>query len=405
LIGADSSGHQLKNLLEQAGVDCRFTEVHSHPTIVKQRVLSQHHQLIRLDIEENFSPEASSRLSQNIVTYLSEFDLVILSDYGKGTLHACSEIIKAARELNCPVFVDPKGLDFSKYRGAYLLTPNRKEFEAVAGRFDTESDIANKAFSLIDTLELQSLLITRGDQGMSLIQSSLPAFHVGTQAQEVFDVTGAGDTVIATLAASFAAGASLQDATVLANYAAGLVVAKLGAASVSPSELRRAMHVSSGSYLGTISEEQLKIYVDDAKAHGEKIVFTNGCFDILHVGHIQYLQQARLLGDRLIIAVNDDASVKRLKGEERPINSLSNRMLLLAALDRVDWVVPFSEDTPLRLIEAIRPDVLVKGGDYTIDQIVGSKEVLSWGGKVCVLPFHEGHSTTRLIQSLKEVNV
>jgi D-beta-D-heptose 7-phosphate kinase/D-beta-D-heptose 1-phosphate adenosyltransferase len=254
---------------------------------------------------------------------------------------------------------------------------------------------------MVAELELEALLVTRSEKGMLLVQAGEEPLFMSTQAREVFDVTGAGDTVIATFAATHAAGADFEQAAGLANLAAGLVVRKIGVASVTPWELRVALHQRGQGGRGLVSEAELKSLLDEARGRGESIVMTNGCFDVLHAGHVAYLEEAKSLGDRLIVAVNDDDSVRRLKGASRPFNSLADRMLVLAGLASVDWVVPFSEHTPARLIGALLPDVLVKGGDYRAEEIAGAKDVLAHGGEVQVLSFREGHSSTRIIDKLR----
>jgi D-beta-D-heptose 7-phosphate kinase/D-beta-D-heptose 1-phosphate adenosyltransferase len=328
---------------------------------------------------------------------------VILSDYAKGALQDVQSLIQLARGKGIPVIVDPKGTDFSRYRGATLITPNLNELEAVVGPCEHEDDLVNKGLKMLSDLQLEALLVTRGEHGMTLIRPDSPELHLPARAQEVFDVTGAGDTVISVLAASLAAGDDLADATALANLAAGLVVGKLGTAAISGPELRRAILAEQGSGRGVMSAEQLQIAVQDARDHGEKIVFTNGCFDIIHAGHVGYLAEARKHGDRLIVAINDDDSVRRLKGSGRPINPVERRMAVLAGLEAVDWVVCFSEDTPEGLLQALRPEVLVKGGDYSIDQVVGGEFVQSYGGEVKVLEFLDNCSTSAIVDKMREV--
>jgi D-beta-D-heptose 7-phosphate kinase/D-beta-D-heptose 1-phosphate adenosyltransferase len=312
-------------------------------------------------------------------------------------------MIQQARQKGKPVIVDPKGFDFSKYRGASLLTPNRLEFEAVVGECPTDKDLITKGQALRETLELDALLVTRGEEGMSLIRQQPEHFHLPTYAREVFDVTGAGDTVIATLAASLAANADIEDAVALANLAAGIVVRKLGTATTTLAEIHDELKQADEIGYGVITEEQLAQVIDISHRRGEKVIMTNGCFDLMHTGHIDYLEKARALGDRLVIAVNSDASVTELKGVERPINMLEQRMILLAALECVDWVLPFTEETPERLYCRVLPDVIVKGGDYRPEDVVGRDCVLENGGKVEIIAFVEGHSTTRIINKIKGV--
>ena len=299
------------------------------------------------------------------------------------------------------MLVDPKGSDFGRYQGATLITPNMGEFEAVVGPCESEGAIVDKGLALLKELNLDALLVTRGEHGMTLLRQGMPAFHLPARAREVFDVTGAGDTVISVLAAALGAGEELPAAVVLANLAASIVVGKLGTATISAPELRRALQLEQGHGRGVVNEEQLLIDLADARAHGENIVFTNGCFDILHAGHVGYLEQARGLGERLIVAVNADESVRRLKGEGRPINSEDRRMAVLAGLESVDWVLVFNDDTPERLLELVRPDILVKGGDYQKEQVVGWEIVEAYGGQVQALDFLDDCSTTAIVEKIQ----
>ena len=402
MIGDDSEGERLESALIAAGVVCDLERIQAFPTISKLRVLGRHQQLIRLDFEQGFHQVDPTELFDRCRLQLAQADVLILSDYGKGVLQQAQTMIELARQLGVPVLVDPKGTDFSRYYGASVITPNLKEFEAVAGPSRTDRALTENALALIKAHNLGAILVTRGEEGMSLIQPGKEALHVPTRAQEVYDVTGAGDTVIATLAAALAAGAPLIEAVSLANTAAGISVSKLGSATVTVPELRRVLQRHENSEFGVLTESELLVSVADARAHQETIVMTNGCFDILHAGHISYLQQAKALGTRLIVAVNDDASVAGLKGPSRPLNTLEHRMSLLAALRVVDWVVPFSEQTPERLITAVLPDFLVKGGDYQPQGIAGAGAVLANGGTVRVLPFVEGHSTSNLVKKIQE---
>ncbi|MBI2380660.1 MAG: bifunctional D-glycero-beta-D-manno-heptose-7-phosphate kinase/D-glycero-beta-D-manno-heptose 1-phosphate adenylyltransferase HldE [Gammaproteobacteria bacterium] len=401
LTGADEAAAALVERLGAAGVACDFETVDGKPTILKLRVLSRHQQLIRLDFEDSFHLDAGAGLSRRFESGLAGQGAVILSDYAKGALNRAPELIASARQAGVPVLVDPKGKEFARYAGATLITPNLSEFEAVVGHCATEAELVERGHRLIAQHGWEALLVTRGEQGMSLLKPGMPELHLPALAREVYDVTGAGDTVIATLAAALAAGDDMASSVALANIAAGIVVGKLGTATVSAPELRRALAGHDETGMGVVSEEQLLIAVAEAKAAGERIVMTNGCFDILHAGHVSYLETARKQGDRLIVAVNTDASVSRLKGPGRPINAVDRRMQVLAALGAVDWVVPFAEDTPARLIGAVLPDVLVKGGDYKPEQIAGAEAVWAAGGEVRVLQFVEGESTTAIINTIK----
>lgn len=400
--GDDDAARVLAQRLAAADVRFSGEKLEGVATITKLRVLSRHQQLIRLDFEEGYGDLDSTALLQRFEAALPDCDVVVLSDYGKGGLRDAPAFIQRARAAGKTVLVDPKGADFGIYRGASVLTPNLAEFEGVAGPSDTETQLLDKANAMLAQLDLQALLITRGEHGMTLVQRDTPVLHLPTRAREVFDVTGAGDTVIALLGAALAVGQTLPQATALANLGAGISVGKLGAATVSVAELIRAVQQEQESGTGVLEEAQLMESVAVARAHGERIVMTNGCFDILHAGHVTYLQQARALGDRLIVAVNTDDSVRKLKGAGRPVNTLERRMAVLAALGCVDWVVPFAEDTPQRLICAVAPDVLVKGGDNDPAKIPGGDCVRAHGGEVRVLDYVSDVSTTRLIEAIRD---
>ncbi len=401
-VGNDEAAKTLTTMLENAGVLCLFESLDEFPTITKLRVISRHQQLIRMDFEDGFHQVDDTVLFQHYHAELEQAQVVVLSDYGKGTLNKISHFIKLARKMNKPVLIDPKGSDFSRYRGASLITPNLSEFEAVVGVCSNEAAIVSKGMRLLEELELSSLLITRGEQGMTLLNKEDSPTHLPTEAQEVFDVTGAGDTVISTLAASLAANTSLIKAITLANIAAGIVVGKLGTATVTTEEIEEALTGEQAHHRGIGTLPEVLNSITRAKRKGEKIILTNGCFDILHIGHISYLTQAKALGHRLVVLVNSDESVKHLKGESRPINNLFQRMKMLVALECVDWVMPFTEDTPQQVIAQLLPDILVKGGDYSdITAIAGHKEVIDNGGEVKILTLIDGHSTSKIIEMIK----
>ena len=400
LTGNDDAARVLNTTLGGVNVACDFVTVPTHPTITKLRVLSRSQQLIRLDFEEGFDGVDPQPMHDRIAQALPHSGALVLSDYAKGALSSVEAIIALAREAGVPVLVDPKGTDFGRYHGATLLTPNLSEFEAVVGKCKSEAEIVERGTALMQQHALSALLVTRSENGMTLLQPGKAPFHLPTQAQEVFDVTGAGDTVIGVLAAALAAGNTLEESCFLANAAAGVVVGKLGTSTVSTVELENAIHARPESGFGVMDEAQLQAEVAKARQRGEKVVMTNGVFDILHAGHVSYLANARKLGDRLIVAVNSDASTRRLKGETRPVNPLVNRMIVLGALEAVDWVVGFEEDTPQRLIAGVLPDLLVKGGDYKPEDIAGSKEVWANGGDVKVLNFEDGISTSNIIKTI-----
>ncbi|APX91479.1 bifunctional heptose 7-phosphate kinase/heptose 1-phosphate adenyltransferase [Halomonas sp. 1513] len=400
LVGDDANADLLTARLEDAGVSTHFQRSSEIPTITKLRVMSRNQQLIRLDFEQGLGEVDTSALLAQVEAALDGVDLVILSDYGKGTLNRIEELIALVRGAGKRVLVDPKGSDFRRYRGASVITPNLTEFETVVGACRSDEELAAKGEALRAELELEALLITRSEKGMTLIRGDHAPLHLPTRAREVFDVTGAGDTVIGVLGLALAADHGFAEAMTLANLAAGLVVAKPGTATLSIAELYTAVHGDKLAEFGVIDEAPLIEAVRAAQARGERVVMTNGCFDILHAGHVAYLEHARQLGDRLIVAVNDDASIGRLKGPKRPINPLARRMQVLSGLGAVDWVVPFGEDTPQRLIEAVLPDILVKGGDYRPEDIAGGQAVRDAGGEVRVLGFEDGVSTTAMISTI-----
>ncbi len=401
VTGDDEPAAVLARLLGEAGVECHFGASEA-PTITKLRVLSRNQQLIRLDHEEDFGSGENAFPLEAFRAACADSSVVVLSDYAKGTLRDPVALIAAARDAGAQVLVDPKGTDFERYRGATLLTPNYGEFVAVAGECRDDHQLVERADALRRDLELHSLLVTRGDRGMTLVGNNGAALNLAAESREVYDVTGAGDTVIATLAAAMAAGADIAEAATLANIAAGIVVRKLGVATVSRSELRLELHRRGIGGRGLLDAGELTDFVREAQDRGETVVMTNGCFDIIHTGHVAYLEEAKSLGHRLVVAVNDDDSVRRLKGSGRPVVPLEDRMSVLAGLAAVDWVVPFSGDTPEELICQVLPDVLVKGGDYRPEEIAGGDCVRKAGGRVEVLSFREGRSTSSIIERIRK---
>lgn len=402
LAGRDDAADALDKLLLDAGIESLLLRHDDCSTISKLRIVSRQQQLIRLDFEDGFGGAEDAQLKQAFSDSLDRCDVVVLSDYGKGTISQPQGFIADCRAAGRPVLIDPKGADFARYREATLITPNLSEFEAVVGDCRDEQMLVERGQRLTEELSLEALLITRGEDGMTLLRVGREPIHLFAQAREVFDVTGAGDTVIATLAAALASGLPMDSAAQLANTAACIVVGKLGTATASVSELAQAIAAQRPVDHGVVSEAQLQVALDAAKGRGETIVMTNGCFDILHAGHVTYLEEASRLGDRLVVAVNVDETVRDLKGDDRPVNPLANRMRVLAALECVDWVVPFSEQTPERLICDIAPDYLVKGGDNDPDKIPGAPCVRKAGGSVAVLTYVDGVSTTRIVESIRE---
>lgn len=408
VLGADAAGGELGVLLDQAGIGRQALLADPGcATIVKQRVVAGRQQIVRVDDEVlvGAGPGTRQRLQAALAGLLPLVQAVVLSDYAKGTLTAelCQWLIAAARRAGLPVLVDPKGRDWARYRGATTITPNAAELAQVLGvpPTDLTALLAGGARLRCD-LELDSLILTRGEAGLVCLGPA-GVDAVPAQAREVFDVSGAGDTVIATLAAALAAGCLQADAVRLANVAAGLVVARSGTVPIEREELLDAVRRGLG---GDAQGKVLAIpALADLAQHwrrdGATVVFTNGCFDVLHAGHIRCLEQARALGHRLIVGLNSDASVQRLKGPGRPFNCQEDRAVVLAALECVDAVAIFDADTPLELIQLIRPQVLVKGGDYVPAQVVGAAEVAAWGGSVVCVPLVPGRSSTRLVDKMR----
>jgi D-beta-D-heptose 7-phosphate kinase/D-beta-D-heptose 1-phosphate adenosyltransferase len=403
--GEGRAGKRLSELNKENGIVDGLIVDSNHTTTSKTRVIGQGQQLIRLD-EENVwkgSEESRRQLLAQFEEAINDGDAVILSDYGKGVLNhiAPSEIIWRCKERQIPIFVDSKAGNWERFRGATCITPNIREVEGVVGSAieNDEETLAEIAQSLRRKYGFDWFVITRGPDGMCLVGTEASPLFAKAMAREVYDVSGAGDTVIATLAAGVVSGLALPRATELANIAAGIVVGKLGSQPISIGELEAAFlmnaagagDVCSGKM---VTQNVVQLQAKAWQAIGEKIVFTNGCFDLIHAGHVHVLDEAKKRGDRLVVGVNSDASVRRLKGSGRPIVTQKDRVRVLSSLGCVDLIVPFEEDTPLSLIDALRPDVLVKGGNCSLKNVVGRKLVESYGGKVQLIPFLDGYSTT-----------
>lgn len=403
MIGDDEAGATLLGKLEGAGINCQLVTKQDYQTTTKLRIVSMNQQLLRVDFESHETMDDKS-MTAALDNALVEADNVLFSDYDKGVLDNPQLIISKARELAKPVMVDPKFKDFALYRGATILKPNRLELQHAVGQWTSESDMLQRCQRLMRDLEIEALLVTRSAEGMTLIKNAGAIVHYPARMREIYDATGAGDTVIATLCSALGAGETLNDAVGLANIAAGLVVSHFGNTSVSGPELRDEIVKEAGFDTGIMSQEQLLNAVTEAKKRGEKVVLTNGCFDLLHAGHVDYLQEAKSEGDRLVVALNSDESIRRLKGVGRPVTTLDHRLAILAGLKAVDWAVAFEEDTPENLISALQPDVLVKGGDYqNVDQVVGADVVKSYGGSVKVLSLVEDCSTSAIVQKIRDM--
>lgn len=402
--GEDEERAALGKCLREARVEARMTAVASHPTTTKLRILGGKQQMMRLDMEQTdgYPAEAYHALIEAIEAALGEAQALVLSDYAKGVLseEVCQRAIAAARRRGIPVLVDPKQRDLRRYRGATAICPNLSELAASTGGTtkDVEALLA-AGQKLAPELDLNYLVATLSEKGIAVLRAE-SRFVAPAVARQVFDVSGAGDTVIATLALALASGLEIETAVQLANVAAGIVVGKVGTVPVTRDELLTSLmpEIELQAQEKVLTREALQVRASAWRSAGQSIVFTNGCFDLLHLGHITLLEDARREGDRLVVAINSDASVRGLKGPARPIVSERERARILAALAAVDAVVVFDEPTPLKLIEALRPDVIVKGGDYSEETVVGAKEVRSWGGRVKIVPTVEGFSTTKLIE-------
>ena len=407
VTGNDSAAAELKSLLKKQKIDSgQIVTSRDRPTIKKSRIISRHQQLLRID-RENRRPipkSVETKLIQNFKKALAKADGAIISDYDKGLLtkKLLREVISYAKKTGKRVVVDPKGDSFAKYKGASVVTPNRIELEKLTGiKCGDKKSVEKAARQIIKKQSISCVLATLGADGMALFTNKGESHFFPTVAREVFDVTGAGDTVVAVFSAALLGGMLPEEAARLSNHAGGLQVAQLGAGGISKKEMERSLAGAAGF------DESKIVNLKDAaelantlRKQNKKVVFTNGCFDLIHFGHIQYLRKAKKLGHRLVLGLNSDSSVKRLKGKNRPLLSEHDRAHILAALDCVDMVVIFDEKTPIKLIKAIKPDVLVKGGDYKIDQIVGYKEIKNWGGRVLTLPYVKGNSTTGIIEKI-----
>ncbi len=398
-VGSDQEGVVLKSILQKQSINTNFISSDAIRTTSKIRIVSRNQQLIRLDFDDK-AHSCSAEIEQAFSGSVEECSIVILSDYGKGVLSDVQTIICAAQASNKKVIVDPKGTDFSKYKNASVITPNYAEFCAVVGECDSEQEIYQKAQNLCVENNFEALLVTRSEKGMTLVMQDGTVTNFPAHMREVYDVTGAGDTVISAFAMSLAADGDFNQAARMANIAASIVVGKFGAATVSAEELMHGMLSYECPDSKLVSSEFLAKCIEDAHAKKKTVVFTNGCFDVLHKGHAHLLREASTFGDMVVVALNSDDSVRRLKGDERPINGLQDRAEMLSYFSSVDWVVSFDEDTPEALIEKLNPDVLVKGGDYQPDAIVGANYVQRRGGEVKIIPFVEGYSTSNIISSI-----
>lgn len=405
--GNDSNGSSLQDILKKEVIRNYLIPVKNHTTTTKTRIIGQGQQLLRLD-EENSNEIPKKILKELLDSFdkaLAEVDVVIVSDYGKGVFQfdGVQHIIKRCRSKNVPTFVDPKGVSWECYNGATCVTPNTAELNLIAPfPEDDETILENQANKVIQKYDLDYMLVTRGSKGISLFRNGRPAMHIATHAREVYDVSGAGDTVIASLSAAFGSGLKMSEAAALANIAASIAIGKVGTQPILDSELKQALWGRTLDGVNKIvSKNQALDMITEWRRNGKRIGFTNGCFDILHIGHIKLLHAAADEGDKLIVGLNSDLSVKNLKGDSRPIVPETERAAILSNIKGVDLVVFFHEETPIELIRSFKPDIIVKGGDYTPEKVVGHDIVEQEGGKVVIVPLIDGISTTKVIESIK----
>ena len=408
-VGDDPSGRAIADLLAGAGIEADLVVVPGWRTTLKERVVSRQKQLLRMDFELPSPPEVALQVASRVAHHIGAADTLVIEDYDKGALAAPRQIIDLAKAHDVPVIADPKFKPFAEYRGVHILKPNRREFHKAVGHWPDEQELREAGCAMVRQCGADAIALTRGADGLTLFQAHGETLHLTAASVEVYDSTGAGDTVAATLGICTALAWPLAESVRTANVAGGVVCAKWGTAAVSGDEVNRAIHAHGRSDRerdapAALPRRTLSEAVASARRQGESIVFTNGCFDILHAGHVSYLKEASQLGDRLIVAVNDDDSVRRVKGGGRPVNRLERRVRVLEGLTAVDWVVPFSEDTPEALLAEIRPDVLVKGGDYTIEEVVGADFVRGYGGDVRVLNFVDDCSTSSIVEHLKSAS-
>jgi len=407
VLGEGHDGLWLRRRLEEKLVGTEGLQFDGQRTTSrKTRILASGQQMMRFDRESRAPIDArqENALVDFVRSHADRFDVILVSDYLKGVLTEglLQAVIAIGKEKNLPVVIDPKGNDYAKYRGATLLTPNRKETEVASGvAIVDEQSLRLAARTLMQRIDLETLMVTRSEEGISIFFRNGEEVHLPTQAREVYDVTGAGDTVLSLVGIGLAGGLPVSDAAAVANIAAGIVVGKVGTSTVSVEEIREALAHHALEYDSKIRvRESLRHILETERRRGKTIVFTNGCFDLLHVGHVKYLQQARRLGDLLVLGLNSDASIRRLKGANRPLINEQERAHILAALSCIDYVVLFDEDTPLELIGTLRPDILVKGGDYTPETVVGRDLVESYGGRVELIDLVDGRSTTDIIERI-----
>jgi D-beta-D-heptose 7-phosphate kinase/D-beta-D-heptose 1-phosphate adenosyltransferase len=402
ICGDDDTGSLLVKEMQRHSVDSKLLKSDDVNTIVKKRIIANQQQLIRIDQESRIDSQVSKNLYKKFLEIYIDYDLVVISDYGKGSLIDHQKYIKSCNLKNISVLIDPKGGDFDRYKNATLMTPNLREFEEIVGTIKNNDELVDKAISLKNELGLRYLIVTLGPEGVLMVDDQNNVHMMTSEAKQVYDVSGAGDTIIAVLAVLIVNDYEFVSALKIANVAAGLAVGKVGTSVISYRELDNALNTKDNTIQSLHSIDQLMPIIEQAKLENKKIVMTNGCFDILHAGHVTYLKEAAKLGNILIVAINSDISVSKLKGKSRPINPLEMRATVLSSLSAVDYVISFEEDTPEKLYELVLPDILVKGSDYSKEEIAGADIITSNGGMVKLIDLVEGFSTTSIIDRINK---
>ena len=402
ICGDDDTASLLVKEMQKHSVDSKLLKSNDVNTIVKKRIIANQQQLIRIDQESRIDSQVSKNLFKKFLEIYKDYDLVVISDYGKGSLIDHQKYIKSCNLKNISVLIDPKGGDFDRYKNATLMTPNLREFQEIVGTIKNNDELVDKAISLKNELSLRYLIVTLGPEGVLMVDDQNNVHMMTSEAKQVYDVSGAGDTIIAVLAVLIVNDYEFISALKIANVAAGLAVGKVGTSVISYRELDDTLNTKEKTIQSLHSIDKLMPIIEQAKLENKKIVMTNGCFDILHAGHVSYLKEAAKLGNILIVAINSDTSVSKLKGKSRPINPLEMRATVLSSLSAVDYVISFEEDTPEKLYELVLPDILVKGSDYSKEEIAGADIITNNGGMVKLIDLVEGFSTTSIIDRINK---
>lgn len=404
ITGNDLDSEIIINILNKKKIKFSILKSNKLRTIKKLRIFSGNQQIRRIDFDDDLSVISHKSLINKFIKKIKSCDAVLFSDYSKGTLVHCKRLINLIKKQKKLIIVDPKGLDFEKYKNSSFLKPNLNEFEMVVGKIKSNKDFKNKAIKLINKLNLKGLIVTKGKEGISYFDNKKKYFDSPSYSKEVFDVTGAGDTVLAILSLCIVIKMDIENSLKITNLAASSVINNFGTVPINLYELAHRITFIDNRFK-IISVSDLKFLFKYFKKNDQKIVMTNGCFDILHAGHVSFLKKSKVLGDKLIIVVNSDDSIRKIKGAKRPINSLRHRMHVLSELECVDWVIDFSETNPRKIYNYFKPDIITKGSDYKINEVVGGKEIVKTGGKVIIIDLLKGISTTSIVKKSKLIKL